>query len=143
MSDGRPSDQLDERQLPLYIKKELEALHASCPRLEAFQLLGFGEADEETLKYMKEAVPDNLATYTLSSGRDGITSLTQSVSTFASSVGVSRISSVAAFDGKHRALRRINQSLMERMQVYDECELYLPPKEVRRECSSSTTGPHL
>ena len=130
MSDGRPSDQVDERMLPKLISAELVALHKVCPRLESFQLLGFGDADEDTLKYMKEAVPDNLATYTLSSGRDGITSLEQSVSTFASSVGVSRISSVAAFDGKHRQLRRINQSLKERMQMYEECDIYLPPKEL-------------
>ena len=64
-------------------------------------------------------------------GREGYKALAQSVSTFASTVSVSRLSSVSAtVDKKQRALRRIDRSLHERMYRYDECELFLVPERL-------------
>ena len=121
LSDGRPSDAstggVDERELPKLIAAELKALHADCRRLESVRLLGFGEADARVLREMADAMPQRLASFSLSSGRDGVTSLAQSVSTFSSSVAVSRTSSVSAIDGKC-ALRKVNLSITQRMQVY-------------------------
>ena len=50
LSDGRPSDRTDERELSHCLHMALERVHEAFVRshthLESFQLLGFGEADE-------------------------------------------------------------------------------------------------
>ena len=126
LTDGRPSDQVDERELPAQLRAEL----AQFTSVEQFQLLGFGEADESVLLMMADAVPGRVATCErVSSGRGGFSSLEQSVSTFSSSVTVSRISSVSAVD-HHKPLRRINRSFTERLDSYPECAIDLPPRKV-------------
>jgi Mg-chelatase subunit ChlD len=125
LSDGRPSDPVDERVLPRLIQDEL----ASLVSLEAFQLLGFGEADEGILKMMADAVPGRAATCELISGPGGYTSLAQSVSTFSSSVTVSRISSVSAV-AHQKPLRSISRSFTERLDLYSECDIELPPQRI-------------
>ena len=130
LSDGRPSDQVDERELPGMIEAQLTRLgELTSGSLEQFQLLGFGEADEGTLKRMAAAVPGRVATYEVISGREGYTSLEQSVSTFSSNSTVSRISSVSAVSHS-KPLRRVNRSFTERMDEYKECVIDLPPKRL-------------
>ena len=128
LSDGRPSDRVDERELPQLLGGQLRALHsATLGRLASFQLLGFGEAHERMLKSMAAMVPGNLATFNVVSGRAGYTSLAQSVSSFSSSVALSRQSSVSYVDGAPRALRQVHTTSW-RMAIYPECEIFLPPK---------------
>lgn len=134
LSDGKPSDSVDARELPRKLEEALRALHsavaASATFLEHFQLLGFGEADEQLLRQMASTYPANVAEASMV-GREGYKALAQSVSTFASTVSVSRLSSVSAtVDKKQRALRRIDRSLHERMYRYDECELFLVPERL-------------
>ncbi|EOD09948.1 hypothetical protein EMIHUDRAFT_216041 [Emiliania huxleyi CCMP1516] len=70
LSDGRPSDRVDERELPQLLGGQLRALHsATLGRLASFQLLGFGDAHERMLKSMAAMVPGNLATFNVVSGR--------------------------------------------------------------------------
>ena len=134
LSDGRPSDRIDERALPGKLKAALRRVHlafnSTRTHLESFQLLGFGDADETVLKLMASMVPKNLATYSVGSGATSYASLAQSVSTFSSSVANSRISSVSHLDGKSRALRSINRTLQHRMCRYSECEIFLPPERL-------------
>lgn len=76
------------------------------------------------------AVPSNLVTYSVGSGAASYQRLAQSVSTFSSSVAVSRISSVSHIDGKSRALRSVNRSLEDRMCMYRDCVVSLPPERL-------------
>lgn len=128
LSDGRPSDQVDERELAALIKAELAPLVG----LERFQLLGFGDADERTLQMMAEAVPGRVGTFDVISGPGGYTSLAQSVSTFSSSVAVSRISSVSAI-AHQKQLRRLRHAPLTGqldMYLYPDCDIELPPKRL-------------
>lgn len=126
LSDGKPSDKCDPRELKTHIRAALMRLDG----LEQFQLLGFGEADEETLGMMAAAVPRGVATeYQLISGPSGYAGLAESVSTFASSVAASRVSSVSAV-AHAKPLRRVNRSFTERMDLYPDCAIELPPREV-------------
>ena len=69
LSDGRPSDRVDERELPQLLGGQLRALHSATLGRLAFQLLGFGDAHERMLKSMAAMVPGNLATFNVVSGR--------------------------------------------------------------------------
>ena len=135
LSDGKPSDRIDEGVLRKQIQEELrkvgELTRRPAPSLEQFQLLGFGEAHEGTLRMMADAVPGRLATCEIVRGTDGYTSLAQSVSTFSSSVTVSRISSVSAV-AHNKPLRRVNRFVTggSLMDLYPECEIELPPKKL-------------
>jgi len=62
-------------------------------------------------------------------GPGGYASLAESVSTFSSSVTVSRISSVSAV-AHRKPLRRVNRTLTERMDLYPQCEIELPPQKL-------------
>ena len=133
LSDGRPSDHVNERELPSLIQAELrqtlEGLVAAG-NLEQFQLLGFGEADESTLKMMADAVPGNIATHQIISGESGYSLLESSVATFSSNSSVSRIASVSAAHESSKPLRRVHYTFTERMDVYKDCEIALPPKKL-------------
>jgi len=131
LSDGRPSDRVDSTELPGRLKAALGRVHdafvSTHTFLESFQLLGFGEADEKLLKLMAGMMPSNVATYSVGSGAGSYESLAQSVSAFASSVAISRISSVSHIGGKSRALRRSVSALQNRICRYRDCEVFLPP----------------
>ena len=131
LSDGRPSDRVDSTELPGRLKAALSRVHdafvSTHTFLESFQLLGFGEADEKLLKLMAGMMPSNVATYSVGSGAGSYESLAQSVSAFASSVAISRISSVSHIGGKSRALRRSVSALQNRICRYRDCEVFLPP----------------
>ena len=123
LSDGRPSDRVDARELPKRLREALAKVHAAFATthtfLEGFQLLGFGEADEGILKMMATMVPGNVATFNVGSGATSYRALEQSVSTFSSSVAVSRISSVSHTGGsKRRTLRAIQTSIHQRFARY-------------------------
>jgi hypothetical protein len=124
LSDGKPSDQCDPRELKIRIQNDLARLRG----LEQFQLLGFGEADEATLRMMATTVPGGVATYELISGPGGYTSLAESVSTFSSSVAISRVSSVSAV-AHSKPLRRVSRCFTGRLDVYPDCDIELPPNE--------------
>ena len=137
LSDGKPSDSCDACELPSLLEAKLKGLHeavgASATFLEQLSLLGFGDADERMLQMMASSYPGNVASAQLvGSGSDGFRALQQSVSTFASSVSVSRLSSVSAVDTRNRTLRRIPDRsiglLRERMHTYEGCEIYLHPE---------------
>ena len=125
LTDGKPSDPFHETVLPGMLRAELEPLVG----LESFQLLGFGEATEATLAMMADAVPGGVATFELITGPGGYTSLAQSISTFSSSVAVSRLSSVSAVTHS-KQLRRVNRSFAERLALYPDCEIELPPRQI-------------
>ena len=129
LSDGRPSDQVDERELPRLLRAKLEALYNGTPRHERLQLLGFGDVDANVLRKMAHAMPGGIATFDVVSGSDGFTSLAQSVSTFSTSVTVSRISSVSHVQGPAKPLRRLNLEKA-RMALYRDCEIQLPPPKL-------------
>ena len=136
LSDGRPSDAstgggIDERQLPSLIQSELTRLAELLDgNLEQFQLLGFGEADEATLKMMADAVPGRIATHQIVSGTSGYALLTSSVATFSSNSSVSRTASVCAPHESRKPMRRVNTFVTERMELYRDCVIQMPPKEL-------------
>ena len=125
LTDGKPSDQCDPRELKQLIRDDLAQLDG----LEQFQLLGFGEADEATLSMMAANVPGGVATCELIQGPGGYTSLMTSVSTFSSSVTISRVSSVSAVTHK-KPLRRVSRSFTERLDRYPDCDIELPPRKI-------------
>jgi len=134
-SDGKPSDHIDERVLPAHLRQALSELHKAVQRsgsyIEQFSLLGFGEADEAMLRMMAEAYPARVAEYRAVSGPEGYKALETAVTTFASSVAVSRLSSVSVtLDKKQRALRRVDRSLGERFYRYEDCKVLLPPERL-------------
>ena len=134
-SDGKPSDHIDERVLPAHLRQALSELHKAVQRsgsyIEQFSLLGFGEADEAMLRMMAEAYPARVAEYRAVSGPEGYKALETAVTTFASSVAVSRLSSVSVtLDKKQRALRRVDRSMGERFYRYEDCKVLLPPERL-------------
>jgi hypothetical protein len=80
---------------------------------------------------MAEAYPARVAEYRAVSGPEGYKALETAVTTFASSVAVSRLSSVSVtLDKKQRALRRVDRSLGERFYRYEDCKVLLPPERL-------------
>ena len=124
LSDGRPSDRVNERELPERLRAALAKVHAAFAEtqsfLEGFQLLGFGEADEGILRMMARMVPGNVTTFSVGSGAASYRALEQSVSTFSSSVAVSRLSSVSHIGGggRSRTLRVVNASAHQQFARY-------------------------
>eukprot|EP00966_Prymnesium_polylepis_P081189 1880858-Prymnesium_polylepis.1 len=78
---------------------------------------------------MAGMMPGGLATFDIVSGSEGFTSLAQSVSTFSTSVTVSRISSVSHAHGPSKPLRQLKLG-MGRMALYRDCEIQLPPQRL-------------
>ena len=138
LSDGRPSDRVDQSVLPRQLDEALVRVHAAFTRthsfLEAFQLLGFGEVDEDVLRAMARSMPGNVATFQACSGAGSYKALAQSVSTFSSSVVVSRLSSVSHIDGPARVLRSVNRTLDHHMARYNGCQVVRCPDDPALTC---------
>ena len=99
LSDGRPSDascrgaNLSELQLPRALSDKMREVHEVCERLTV-SLLGFGEADMGLMQKMCAALPPAVASFERPKTA-ALDAIATSVGSFATSLSVSRISSVS------------------------------------------------